>query len=73
VWPDSFSFSYSLVSRVASSATVYLFIANISCDVLGFFMASSRIKDESLRLFLKNMIIDLLLTSVMMFLLLQKG
>jgi hypothetical protein len=48
VWPDPFSF-YFLLSRVASSARAYLLvIAKISSDVLGFFMVSLRIKDESL-------------------------
>jgi hypothetical protein len=71
-WPDS-SFFCSLVLRVASSARAYLLeIANISSDVLGFFMVSLRIKDESLSVFLKNMMIDLLSTSRMIFLLLQK-
>jgi hypothetical protein len=73
VWPDSFSSFCSLVSRGASSVRAYLLvIANISSDVLGFFMASLRIKDESLSPFLKNMMICLLSTSRMMFLLLQK-
>jgi hypothetical protein len=52
--------------------TYLLVIANISSDVLGFFMVSLWIKDESLRPFMKNMVIDLSLTSGMMFLLLQK-
>jgi hypothetical protein len=70
MWPDSFC---SLVSRVASSASVYLLaIANIFLDVLGFFMVSLWIKDESLSPFLKNVIIDLSSTSKMRFLLLQK-
>jgi hypothetical protein len=48
-WPDSFSFFYPLVSRAASSAMAYLLaIANISSSILGLFMASLRIKDESL-------------------------
>jgi hypothetical protein len=73
VWPDSFSSFCSLVSRDASSVKVYLLvIANFSSDVLGFFMASLQIKDESLSPFLKNMMICLLSTSRMMFLLLQK-
>jgi hypothetical protein len=72
-WPDSFSFFCPLVSMVASSARAYLLaMANISYDVLGFFIASFQIKDESLSPFLKNMIIDLLSTFGMMFLLLQK-
>jgi hypothetical protein len=70
VWPDSFSF-YSLVSRVTSSARVYLLaIANISSDVLRFFMVSLRIREEYLSPFVKNMMIDLSSTSEMMFLLL---
>jgi hypothetical protein len=72
MWPDS-SFFYSLVSKVTSSARAYLLaIANISSDILGLFMASLRIKDESLSPFLKNMIIDFSSTSEMMILLLQK-
>jgi hypothetical protein len=64
-WSD-FSFLCSLVSRVASSTRAYLLaIANISSDVLGFFMMSLRIKDESLGPFLKNMMIDLSSTSGM--------
>jgi hypothetical protein len=47
--PKNFFFYYSLVSRVASSTRAYLLvIANISSDVLGFFMVSLQIKDESL-------------------------
>jgi hypothetical protein len=70
VWPDSFSF-YSLVSRVTSSVRAYLLaIANISSDVLRFFMVSLRIREESLSPFVKNMMIDLSSTSEMMFLLL---
>jgi hypothetical protein len=58
---------------VASFIRAYLLvIVNISSDVLGFLMASLRIKDESLSPFLKNMMMDLLSTSRMMFLLLQK-
>jgi hypothetical protein len=45
---------------------------SISSDDLGFFMVSLMIKDGSLRSFMKNMMIDLLSTSGMMFLLLQK-
>jgi hypothetical protein len=72
-WPESFSFFCSLVSRVASSARAYLLVmANIASDVLEFFMVSLQIRDESLSPFLKNMIIDLLSTSVVIFLLLQK-
>jgi hypothetical protein len=38
VWPNSFSFFYSLVSRVASSTRAYLLaMVNIASDVLGFF------------------------------------
>jgi hypothetical protein len=49
VWSDSFSFFCSLLSRVVSSARAYLVaIANISSDILGFFMASLQINDESL-------------------------
>jgi hypothetical protein len=48
VWPDS-SFFCSLVSRVASSAKAYLLaMANIASNILGFFMVSLRIIDESL-------------------------
>jgi hypothetical protein len=66
VWPDSFC---SQVSRVASSARAYLLaMANISSGVLGFFIESLWIKDESMCPFLKNMIIDLLSTFRMMFL-----
>jgi hypothetical protein len=72
VWPDS-SFFYSWVSRVASSSRAYLLaMADISSNILGFFMVSLRIKDESLNPFLKNIIIELWSTSRMMFLLLQK-
>jgi hypothetical protein len=71
MWPNSFF--CSLVSRVNSSAMVYLLaIANICLDVLGFFMVSLHIKDESLSPFLKNIIIDLSSTFGMRFLLLQK-
>jgi hypothetical protein len=73
VWLNSFSFFYSLVSKVASSTRVYLLVVeNISSDVLGFFMASLWIKDESLSPLLKSMMIDLSLSSRMTFLLLQK-
>jgi hypothetical protein len=52
---------------------VYLLaMANIYADILGFFMVSLRIKDESLSPFLKNIIIDLSSISRMRFLLLQK-
>jgi hypothetical protein len=69
---DSFSFFCSLVSRVASSVMMYLLaMTNISSNVQGFFMASLRIKDDSLSPFLKNITIDLSSTSGMMFLLLQ--
>jgi hypothetical protein len=71
VWNDSVF--CSLVSRVTSSARAYLLaIANICLDVLGFFMVSLQIKDESPSPFLKNIIIDLSSTSRMRFLLLQK-
>jgi hypothetical protein len=71
--PDSFSFFYSLLLRVTSSPREYLLaIANISFDVLGFFMVSLQSKDEPLSPFLKNMIMDLSSTSGVMFLLLQK-
>jgi hypothetical protein len=70
VRPDSFSFFYSLVSRFTSTARAYLLaMANISSYVLGFFMVSIQIKDESMSPFLKNITIDLSLTSEMMFLL----
>jgi hypothetical protein len=50
--PDSCSFLCSLVSNVASPARAYMLaMANMSCDVLGFFMVSLWIKDESLRPF----------------------
>jgi hypothetical protein len=43
VWPDSFSFFCSLVSRVAYSVRVYLLaMVNIASDVLGIFMVSLR-------------------------------
>jgi hypothetical protein len=72
-WPDSFSFFYSLVSRVAFSAKAYLLaMANIASDILGFFMVSLRIRDESLSPFLKNITMDLLSTFGMVFLFLQK-
>jgi hypothetical protein len=73
VWPESFSFFYSLVSRVASPSRAYLLaMVNIALDVLGFFMVSLRIRTGSLSPFLKNMMIDLSSTSGMIFLLLQK-
>jgi hypothetical protein len=35
-WPESFSFFYSLLSRVTSSATAYLLVmVNIASDILG--------------------------------------
>jgi hypothetical protein len=56
---------------VAFLVRAYLLVkANISSDVLGFFVASIRIKDESLSPFLNNMMIDLSLTFEMIFLLL---
>jgi hypothetical protein len=71
MWPDS-SFFCSLVSRVASSTRAYLLaMANIASNVLEFFMVSFQIKDKSLNPFLKNVTIDLSLTSGMMFLFLQ--
>jgi hypothetical protein len=70
-WPDSFL--CSLLSRVTSSARVYLLaMENIYFDVLGFFMASFWIWEESLSPFLKNIMINLSSTSGMTFLLLQK-
>jgi hypothetical protein len=66
-WLNSSSFFCSLVSRAHLLAIAYT-----SSDVLRFFIASLWIKDESLSPFLKNMIIDLLSTSRMIFLLLQK-
>jgi hypothetical protein len=52
---SSLSFLKSLLSRVASSARAYqLVMASISSDVLGFFIASFRIKEGSLSPFLKN-------------------
>jgi hypothetical protein len=72
-WPEFFSFFYSLVSMVASSARAYsLVMANIAFDVLGFFMESLRIKSGSLSPFLKNMTMDLSSSSGIIFLLLQK-
>jgi hypothetical protein len=57
---------------VASLTRVYLLaMANISFDVLGFFLASLWIRDGSLSPFLKNMTFDLPSTSRIMFLLLQ--
>jgi hypothetical protein len=68
MWPDSF---YCLVLRVSSSAKAYLLVmANITSDILEFFMVSLWIKDKYLSSFLKNIIIDLSSTSGMMFLLL---
>jgi hypothetical protein len=68
MWPDSF---YSLVLRVSSSTKAYLLVmANITSDILEFFMVSLWIKDKYLSSFLKNIILDLSSTSVMMFLLL---
>jgi hypothetical protein len=59
-------------TRVGGVVRYLLVIANISSDVLGFFMVSLRIKDKSVSPFLKNMIIDLSSTFRIMFLLLQK-
>jgi hypothetical protein len=71
--PESFSFFYSLVSRVTSSVRVYLLaMVNIASDVLGFFTVTFQIKAGSLNPFLKNITIDLSSTSGMIFLLLQK-
>jgi hypothetical protein len=71
-WSDS-SLFVSLLLWVASSAMAYLLvIANISSDVLEFFVVRLWIKDESLSPFLRSMIIDMSSTSEMMFLLLQK-
>jgi hypothetical protein len=62
-----------LVLRVTFSTRAYLLaMSNIASDVLEFFMASLRIRDGSLSPFLKNIMIDLLSTSRMIFLLLQK-
>jgi hypothetical protein len=62
----------SLVSRVASSARAYLLVMeNICFDVLGFFMASFRIREEFISPLLKNIMIDLSSTSRITFLLLQ--
>jgi hypothetical protein len=72
MWSESFFFFYSLMSRVASSARAYLLaMVNITSDVLRFFMVSLRIRDRSLSPFLKNIMIDLSSTSVMIFLLFQ--
>jgi hypothetical protein len=58
---------------VASSARAYLLaMENIYSDVLGVYMASFHIREESLSPFLKNIMIDLSSTSTMTFLLLQK-
>jgi hypothetical protein len=55
-WPESFSFFCSLVSRVTTSAKMYLLVmANIAFDVLVFFMVSFQIRVRSLSPFLKNM------------------
>jgi hypothetical protein len=72
MWLDTFSFFYSLVSRVTSSARAYfLAMENIASDVLGVFMASLLIRDRSLSPFLMNTRIDLSSTSGMTFLWLQ--
>jgi hypothetical protein len=56
------------VEGLASSTRAYLLVmSNISFDILGFFLASLGIKDESLGPFLKNMMIDLSSTSRMLF------
>jgi hypothetical protein len=49
-----------------------LAMEKIYYDVLGFFMASFQIREESMSPFLKNIMIDLSSTSEMTFLLLQK-
>jgi hypothetical protein len=73
MWPDSFSFVYSLVSRVTSSVRVYLLaMMNIVSDILVFFMMSLWIRDGSLSPFLKNITIDLSSIVGVIFLLLQK-
>jgi hypothetical protein len=62
-----------MLLRVSSYARAYLMVmANISSDIVGSFVVSLRIKDESLSPFLKNTMIDLSSTSGVMFLLLQK-
>jgi hypothetical protein len=72
-WPDSFSFFYSQVSRVASSAKAYLLaMVSIASDILWFFMESLQIRDGSLSPFLENITMDLSSTSGMTFVLLQK-
>jgi hypothetical protein len=59
------------VSRVTSLAKAYVLVMeNICSDILGFFMASFWIREESLSHFLKNIMIDLSSTSRMTFLLL---
>jgi hypothetical protein len=61
------------VSRVTSSARAYLLeMENIYSIVLGVFMVSFWIREESLSPFLKNIMIDLSATFRMTFLLLQK-
>jgi hypothetical protein len=61
------------VSTVFSSARAYMLaMENICSDILGFLMVSFQIREESLSLFLNNIMIDLLSTSGMTFLLLQK-
>jgi hypothetical protein len=63
----------SIMLRVASSARAYLLVMeNIYSDLLGFFMVSFWIREESLSPFLRNIIINLSSTSGMTFLLLQK-
>jgi hypothetical protein len=61
------------VSRVTFTAKVYLLaMENICSDILGFFMVSFWIGEESLSPFLKNIMTDLSSTFGMTFLLLQK-
>jgi hypothetical protein len=58
--------------RATSSTMSYLFaMANISFDILRFFMKSLQIREESMSLFLKNKKIGLSSTLGMIFLLLQ--
>jgi hypothetical protein len=60
------------VSRVSFLVRSYLLMmANISSNVLGFFMVSLWIREESLSPFLKNLTTDLSSASKIMFLLLQ--
>jgi hypothetical protein len=52
---------------------ILVVMVNIASDVLGIFMGSLQIRDGSLSPFLKNITIELLSTSGMIFLLLQKS